>query len=97
MAVKVTITIPDDLYEQVESLACRQERSRSDLYTQALKMPVHAQDNPDQPPSNPSRPEWLDWPSEKITQVLNEVYSEHDSTLDPELALLQSEAVREDW
>ena len=93
----MTVTVPDDLYQQVESLACCQERSRSDLYTQALKMLVHAQDNPDQPPSYPSRPEWLDWPSEKITQVLNEVYSEHDSTLDSGLALLQSEAVRENW
>lgn len=95
--MNVTVTIPDDLYEQVESLACRQEQSRSDLYARALKMLVHTQDDPDQPPSGPSRPEWLDWPSEKITQVLNEVYSEHDSTLDPGLALLQSEAVREDW
>lgn len=60
-------------------------------------MLIHAQDAPDQPPGSPGRPEWLDWPSEKITQVLNDVYSEHDSTLDPGLALLQSGAVREDW
>ena len=60
-------------------------------------MLIHAQDAPDQPPGGPSRPEWLDWPGEKITQVLNEVYSEYDSTLDPGLALLQSGAVREDW
>ena len=62
-----------------------------------MTMPGHAQDDPSQPSSGPSRPEWLDWPSEKITQVLNEVYSENDSILDPGLALLQSEAVREDW
>lgn len=60
-------------------------------------MLVHAEDDPDQPPSSPSRPEWLDWPSEKITQVLDEVHSEHDSTLDPGSAFLQPEAVREDW
>ena len=97
--MNVTVTIPDGLYEQVELLACRQEQSRSDLYAQALEMFVHALGDPDNDkmPSQPTRPEWLDWPSEKITRMLNEVYREQDSTLDPGLAKLQSEAVREDW
>ena len=93
--MNVTVTIPDGLYEQVESLACRQEQSRSALYAQALKMLIHAQDAPDQPPSDPSRPEWLDWSAEEITRNLNEYASQHDTSLDPALAETQTRMLLE--
>ena len=91
----MTVTIPDDLYEQVESLACRQEQSRSDLYAQALEMLIHAQDAPDQPPSDPNRPEWLDWSAEEVTRNLNEYASQHDTSLDSALAEAQTRMLLE--
>ncbi len=91
----VTVTIPDDLYEQVESLACRQEQPRSDLYAQALKMLVRAQGDPDQLSDGPSRPEWLDWSAEEITSNLNEYASKHDTRLDSALAEAQTRMLSE--
>lgn len=91
----VTVTIPDDLYEQVESLACRQEQSRSDLYTHALKMLVNAQDGAHEPSGGPSRPEWLDWSAEEITRNLDEYASEHDTSIDPALAEAQTRMLLE--
>ena len=60
-----------------------------------MAMPVHAQDDPDQPPSDPSRPEWLDWSAEEITRNLNEYASQHDTSLDPALAEAQNRMLLE--
>jgi predicted transcriptional regulator len=35
--MKTTVSIPDDLFESAEQLARRQRRSRSDLYTDAVR------------------------------------------------------------
>lgn len=60
-----------------------------------MAMPVHAQDDPRQPPGDPSRPEWLDWSAEEMTRNLNEYASEHDTSLDPALAEAQTRMLLE--
>ena len=54
-----------------------------------------ANDDLQQPPNGPTRPEWLDWPSDEMTRNLNEYADKHDTTLDPALAKAQARALLE--
>ncbi len=58
-------------------------------------MLVRAQTVRENTPVNANHPEWLDWPSEKITRNLNEYAEKHDTTLDPALAEAQTRVLLE--
>lgn len=79
--VKTAVSIPDQLFEAADRLARRRRVSRSALYAEALEMLVASQVDADA----------------EITRRLDEVYAEHDSTLDPFLAAANAEMWREEW
>ena len=80
--MKTAVSIPDRVFQSAEKLAARLGVSRSELYARALANLVE------------KHRESL------ITEKLNEVYGPggQDSSLDPGLATLQSQAIRrEKW
>ncbi|HEX5721082.1 MAG TPA: hypothetical protein VF179_33325 [Thermoanaerobaculia bacterium] len=77
--MKITVSIPDAIFEEADQLAGRLGVSRSSLYASALQafLETHR--------------------AEHITETLNRIYSQVDSSLDPVLAALQARALSRDW
>lgn len=93
--MEVTVTIPDSLFEQVDSLACQQEKSHSALVVEALRDLVEAADENGQ--ADMSGPQWLGLSDEEITNSLNEIAAEHDTSVDPGLDSAQKRALQDKW
>jgi len=93
--VEVTVTIPDSLHKQVDSLACQQEKSYSALVVEALQDLVEAAGKSGQADMN--GPQWLNLSDEEITNSLNEFAAEHDTSLDPGLDSAQKRALEDEW
>ena len=91
----VTVSIPDDVYEKVESLASSQEQSRSELYVQALELLLRSKGKLEEPLGGRSLPEWINWSSDKITYSLNQYAKEHGSSLDESWAGAQARTILE--
>ncbi len=91
----VTGSIPDDMYEKVEALACSQEQSRSELYVQALELLLRSECELEEPLGVCSLPEWLDWSNDKITYSLNQYAKQHESSLDESWAGAQARTILE--
>lgn len=85
--MKTTISLPDSVFQEAESLAKSLDVSRSELYTKAIAdyLKNHSQK--------------LKRLSQKqITQKLNDVYAEEDPILDPVMAKIQFLSLpHEDW
>ena len=96
--MEVTVTIPDSLFEQVESLACQQEKTHSALVVQALQNLVESADENEQTDQAATEcPQWLNWSDEETTRSLNQFATEHDTTIDPGLASAQTRALQDKW
>lgn len=77
--MKTAISIPDDVFRAAEATARRTGMSRSQLFTEAMRL-------------------FLRMHGEKgVTELLNQVYGNVDSKLDPGLSRMQSASIREDW
>lgn len=96
--MEVTVTIPDSLFEQIESLACQQDKSHTALVVQALRNLVESGNEAERVrPAGNDRPEWLDWSDEEITQGLNEFAADHNTALGHGLASAQMRALKDKW
>ena len=93
--MEVTVTIPDSLFERVDSLACQQDKSHSAVVVQALQYLVDSSHKVVQ--TGTIRPSWLSWSDEEITRSLNEFAAEHDTTVDPGSASAQTRALQDKW
>jgi len=76
--MKITVSLPDSIFHSTERLAARLGLSRSELYRRAIETLL------------------LRYDQSKITSQLDAVHSVdgNQSGLDPELAVLQSQALR---
>jgi metal-responsive CopG/Arc/MetJ family transcriptional regulator len=78
--MKTSVSIPEPIVRQAESVAKKLGLSRSELFVKAVEQFVAAHQN------------------QSITEKLNAIYAEDDSTLDPELHAMQIASLKpEKW
>lgn len=83
--METAVTIPNEIFQQAESLAGELGLSRNELYAQALSRLLKTH-------QDKARRD------EDLTRQLNEIYAEEDSSLDPVLMQMQLTALDPgDW
>lgn len=92
MAMKTAISIPDTIFEAAENFAKRMGLSRSELYAVALQEYLKAHRS-DAFPSGRFANGGLRL---RITEQLDTVYADEDSSLDPFLLELQTHTLSEE-